>query len=77
MTPHVTEGSATFPGLSLTTTHFVDSDPGFREFRAGPAGRHRLECSSYTPQLYAVAQSGDCAAGGIRHCPSYVLIHSF
>ena len=32
MTPHVTEGSATFPDLSLTATHFVDSDPGFREF---------------------------------------------
>ena len=52
MTPHVTGGSATFPDLSLTATHFVDSDPGFSEFRAGPAGRQRLECSSYIPQLH-------------------------
>lgn len=77
MTPHVTEGSATFPGLSLTTAHFVDSDPGFREFRAGPARRQRLECSSHTPQHYDGGSERRLRCRWHRRCPSCVLIRAF
>lgn len=75
ITPHVTEGSATFPDLSLTATHFVTLGSASSELvqleRRGWSVAHTLHNSTMA------AQSGDCAAGGVGHHPSCSLIHSF